>query len=229
MTHSSSQWEDEDFFQVVIRGPSAIHGHDKISGGANLDARDNVTCNISQLLIYNTSKGTHHAVKTAAVCHTKERETHFPLYQELKLHRQGRNKKQIEINHKQGISVSYKWVMDVKLKIAQAVCARHACDGVVLPSNSRLNVFTTHDVDNFDIKAQRNFINPETTRLLCNQRPSRTNTYICLCTQMLQQQSQTSPWCENLQGQRWALDGTQIKDTAARSDRIEWHYHVVRI
>ena len=89
--------------------------------------------------------------------HTKERETPFPLYQGHKLHGQGRNKKQIEINHKQGISVSYKRVMDVKLGIARAVCARHARDGVVLPTHSHLNVFTTHDVDNLDSKAQGKF------------------------------------------------------------------------
>ena len=47
--------------------------------------------------------------------------------------------------------------MDVKLGIAHAVWARHARDGVVLPTNSRLNVFTTHDVDNLDSKAQGNF------------------------------------------------------------------------
>ena len=47
--------------------------------------------------------------------------------------------------------------MEVKLDVARAVCARHAQDGVVLPSNSRLKVFTTHDVDNIDSKAQGNF------------------------------------------------------------------------
>ena len=145
------------FFNVVVRGPPALHGCDIINGDANLDARDKIACNISQLLIYNTSKGTHHAVKTAAVRQTKERETHFPLYQGLKLHGQGRNKKQIEINHKQGISVLYKRVMDVKLGIARAVCARHVRDGAVLPTNSRLSVFTTQDVDNLDSKAQGNF------------------------------------------------------------------------
>ena len=97
-------------------------------------------CNISQLLIYNCTKGTHHPVKTDAVRHNKERETPFPLYHGLKLHRNGRSKKQIEIDHEQGISVSYNRIMEVKRSVARAVCARHTQDGVVLPTNSRLNV-----------------------------------------------------------------------------------------
>ncbi|KAL8561604.1 hypothetical protein ACOMHN_024839 [Nucella lapillus] len=149
--------EMRSFFNVVLRGPSALHGREKIGGDANLDAREKIACNISQLLIYNTSKGTHHAVKTAAVRHNKERETPFPLYHGLKLHGNGRDKKQIGIHHEQGISVSYNRVMEVKQCVARAVCARHAQDGVVLPTNSRFNVFTTHDVDNIDSKAQGNF------------------------------------------------------------------------
>ncbi|KAL8558995.1 hypothetical protein ACOMHN_039751 [Nucella lapillus] len=149
--------EMRSFFNVVLRGPSALHGREKIGGDANLDAREKIACNISQLLIYNTSKGTHHAVKTAAVRHNKERETPFPLYHGFKLHGNGRDKKQIGIHHEQGISVSYNRVMEVKQCVARAVCARHAQDGVVLPTNSRFNVFTTHDVDNIDSKAQGNF------------------------------------------------------------------------
>jgi hypothetical protein len=146
--------EMRSFFNVVLQGPSALHGCEKMGGDANLDAREKIACNISQLLIYNTSKGTHHVVKTAAVRHNKERETNFPLYHGLKLHGHGRNKKQIEIDHEQGISVSYNRIMEVKQGIAHAVCARHAQDWVVVPTNSHLNVFTTHDVDNIDSKAQ---------------------------------------------------------------------------
>ena len=80
--------EMRSFFNVVLRGPSALRGREKIGGDANLDAREKIACNISQLLIYNTRKGTHHAVKTSAVQHNKERETPFPLYCGLKLHRQ---------------------------------------------------------------------------------------------------------------------------------------------
>uniref|UniRef100_UPI00358EAE2A uncharacterized protein n=1 Tax=Myxine glutinosa TaxID=7769 RepID=UPI00358EAE2A len=153
--------EMRSFFNVVLRGPSALHGREKISGDANLDAREKIACNISQLLIYNTFKGKHHAVKMAAVRHSKERETPFPLYHGLKLHGHGRNKKQIGIDNEQGISVSYTRVMEVKRGVARAVCTRHAQDGVVVPTNSRLNVFTTHDVDDIDSKAQGNFSHDE--------------------------------------------------------------------
>ena len=68
----------------------------------------------------------------------------------LKLHMLGRQKNQIGIAQEQGICVTRRRVMEVKLDIAQAVCAHHAEDGVVVPTNSRMNVFTTHDVDNLD-------------------------------------------------------------------------------
>ena len=47
--------------------------------------------------------------------------------------------------------------MEVKLDIPQAVCARDAEDGIVVPTNSRMSVFTTHDVDNLDGSAKGNY------------------------------------------------------------------------
>ena len=47
--------------------------------------------------------------------------------------------------------------MEVKRGVVRAVCARSAQDGIVVPSNSRFNVFTTHDADNIDSTAQGNF------------------------------------------------------------------------
>ena len=66
-------------------------------------------------------------------------------------------KKQIGIDKDHGISVSYARVMEVKRGVARAVCARSAQDGSVFPSNSRSNVFTTHDADNIDSTAEGNF------------------------------------------------------------------------
>ena len=85
--------EMRSFFNVVLRGRSALCGRDMVAGDANLDPRDKIACNISQLLIYNTIKGTHHAVKTPAVRHSKERETPFTLCRGLRLHGHGRDKK----------------------------------------------------------------------------------------------------------------------------------------
>ena len=47
--------------------------------------------------------------------------------------------------------------MEVKRGVVPAVCAHSAQDGIVVPSNSRFNVFTTHDADNIDSTAQGNF------------------------------------------------------------------------
>ena len=127
-----------------------------VAGDANLDPRDKIACNISQLLIFNAVMGTHHTVNTPAVRHSKERETPFHLYRGLRLHGHGRDKKQIGIDKDHGISVSYVRVMEVKRGVSRGVCARSPQGGSVVPSNSRFNVFTTHDADNIDSTAQGN-------------------------------------------------------------------------
>ena len=66
-------------------------------------------------------------------------------------------KKKIGIDKDHGISASYGRVMEVKRGVVRAVCARSAQDRIVVPSNSRFNVFNTHDVDNIDSTAQGNF------------------------------------------------------------------------
>ena len=67
--------EMRSFFNVVLRGRTALCGRVMVAGDANLDPRDNIACNISQLLIFNDVKGTYHTVNTPAVRHSNERET----------------------------------------------------------------------------------------------------------------------------------------------------------
>ena len=52
------------FFNVVFRGRSALCGRVMVAGDANLDPRDKIACNISQLLIFNAVMGTYHTVNT---------------------------------------------------------------------------------------------------------------------------------------------------------------------
>ena len=125
--------EMRSFFNVVFRGRSALCGRVMVAGDANLDPRDKIACKISQLLICNTIKGTHHTVNTPAVRHSNERETPFSLYCGLRLHGHGRDKKQIVIDKDHGISASYGRVMEVKRGVVRAVCARSAHDGIVAP------------------------------------------------------------------------------------------------
>ena len=84
--------EMSSFFNVVFRGRSALCGRIMVAGDANLDPRDKIACNISQLLVFNAVKGTHHTVNTPAVRHSNERETPFSLYRGLRLHGHGRDK-----------------------------------------------------------------------------------------------------------------------------------------
>ena len=144
------------FFNTILQGQSTVFGEKNINDNTNQDARDKIAYIISQLLMYNATKGVHQTVKTDNVRHSKERETTFPLYYGLKLHALGRQKNQIGIAQEQHICVSYRRVMEVKLDIARAVCAHQAEDGVVVPTNSSMNVFTTHAVDNLDGSAKGN-------------------------------------------------------------------------
>ena len=66
--------------------------------------------------------------------------------------------------------------MEVKRGVARTVCARSAQDGIVVPSNSRSNILTTHDADNTDSTAQGDFSMSEFhgyTLSVTNQRGSR--------------------------------------------------------
>ena len=80
------------FFNTVLQGQSTVFGKKNINDNTNQDARDKIACIISQLLMYNATKGVHHTVKTDTVRHSKERETPFPLYYGLKLLALGRQK-----------------------------------------------------------------------------------------------------------------------------------------
>jgi hypothetical protein len=151
------------FMKVVVGGPSTLHNSDTdiIDGDTTLGRTGKIAATLSQLLIYNTWKGTHHATKTTLIRHSTYRETFVPLYQGLKLHGAARLKTDIDTAHTAGLSVSYGRVMEVKLGIARAVCAHHVEDGVVVPTNIRQGVFTSHDVDNLDGTTKSNFSQDE--------------------------------------------------------------------
>lgn len=158
---SSVPEELRSFINVILQGGSILRDEGNIDVDEHVHGRAKIACTISQLLIYNTYSGTHHATKTSTIRHVKEHETPFVLYQGLKMHGDARLKKQIDKSHELGLSVSYGRVMEVKQAIARAVCKRHAEDGVVLPTNLRSNVFVTYDMDNLDNRNTGNFSQDE--------------------------------------------------------------------
>lgn len=153
--------ELRSFISVILQGTSILREQEQLDMNAHIHGRVKIASTISQQLVYNTCSGTHHATKTDTIRHGKGHETPFVLYQGLKLHGDGRLKKQIENAHELGLSVSYGRVVEVKQTIARAVCKRHAEDGVVLPTNLRHNVFVTYDVDNLDGQSKGNFSQDE--------------------------------------------------------------------
>ena len=149
------------FINILLQGPSILHeqNNDELQGQVHGRAR--VASAIAQQIIYNTCSGSHHTTTSANIHHNKDRETPFPLYLGLKLHGEGRQKKQISNANAFGMSVSYKRVMEIKRSMAQAVVKQFVNDGVVLPTNIHKDVFVTFDVDNLDSKNQSNFSQDE--------------------------------------------------------------------
>lgn len=85
----------------------------------------------------------------------------FTFYCGLKMHGSGRQKGDIDEAHTQGISVSYKQVMEGKLSLAQAVCKRHNEDGIVLLTDLHQHSFSTYGVDNLYGQSKGNFSQDE--------------------------------------------------------------------
>lgn len=140
------------FINVFLQGPKGNidkHSREQSNSDAELGTRAKIACTLCQLLIFNTVKYASSSDSTQ-IRHSRDREMPFPLYHGIKLHGDARFKHQIENAHHLGLSVSYDRVMEVKTQVARAVCKRHTEDGIVLPTNTRLSVFTTHDVDNLD-------------------------------------------------------------------------------
>ena len=67
------------FFNTVLQGQSTVFGKKNINDNTIQDARDKIAYIISQLLMYNATKGVHHTVKTDTVHHSKERNPISPV------------------------------------------------------------------------------------------------------------------------------------------------------
>ena len=133
----------------------------------------------------------------------KDHETPFPLYQALKMHGYGRQKKQLENAHDFGLSVSYGRDMEVIRAIAQAVCNHRAEDGVVLPTNLQSNVFVTMDSDNMGNFSQDEFHG--TALIATNHLSAETrHIWISLIHLCLTFQTHIQSYIQlNLAGERW--------------------------
>ncbi|KAL8566020.1 hypothetical protein ACOMHN_019462 [Nucella lapillus] len=136
----------QSFLNTLMQGTSILHGQSNEELQAQVRGRARVASVIGQQIIYNTCSGSHHDTKSSNIRHNKEHETPFPLYQGLKLHGQGRQKKEISNANAFGLSVSYSRVLELRRSMARAVVKQFAEDGVVLPTNIRSGVFVTFDV-----------------------------------------------------------------------------------
>ena len=115
-----------------------------------------IVATISQLLIYNTCSGTHHARQTCTIRHGKDQK-HLFLYFKVWRCTGNMAAKQIETTHALCLSVSYSRIMEVKQAIAWVVCKHYAQDGIVLLTNLRISVFVNYDVDNLVGQNKGNF------------------------------------------------------------------------
>ena len=143
---------------VMLEGTASINA--KQDDDVECAGRVKVACVLAQLICSNSTKRGRKE-KTAVLYQSRDRETPFPLYVGLKLHTEGRLKIMIISLHKLGMCVSYDRIMEVRKKLALSVCHRYETDGVVIPSNMLLNIFTTLDVDNHDVSKSCNLSRDE--------------------------------------------------------------------
>ena len=68
------------FSNVILQGPSILSANVNNDDNMDLDARMQIAATISQLLIYSTCSGTHHARQTSTIRHGEDQETHLPLF-----------------------------------------------------------------------------------------------------------------------------------------------------
>ena len=123
------------------------------------DVFDEVSANtaslsISQLISFNCVKrrtpSTTDDDSKPAVRRNRERETPLPIYAELKIHAETRNRGLIDTMNKMGLSISYDRVMSISTDAANSVCSRFEQDGVVCPPKLCKSLFTTGALDNID-------------------------------------------------------------------------------
>ncbi|KAK3918979.1 Chromosome-associated kinesin KIF4 [Frankliniella fusca] len=106
---------------------------------------------ISQIILFN-----FHKVKpksssgTDNFRHSKAFEPTLPLRLGLLLYGDSRNKRIIDILHKEGLSISNNRVMEITSSLCKLVVERSKEENVVCPSNLKKNVFTVAAIDNVD-------------------------------------------------------------------------------
>ena len=105
--------ELRSFITTILQSASILHEQNNEALQSELQGRARVASAISQQITYNTCSGTHHASKSTNIRHNKEHETPFPLYQALKLHGEGKRKRDINNANAFGVSVSYSPVMEI--------------------------------------------------------------------------------------------------------------------
>ena len=110
-----------------------------------------VACAISQLICSNAAQQSRKET-TVSLHNSRDHETPFPMYIGLKIHFETRLCIVIAKFHTLSICVSFNRILEVRKMLALSVCKHYENYGVVIPSNMRLNVFTTADVDNHDVK-----------------------------------------------------------------------------
>ena len=127
-----------------------------LEGPCNVEPFHNeAVMSVSQLIMFNAIKRRRNSLqdvaqKSVVVRHSIDRETPLPVYMGLMLHSVTRKKKLVERCHKLGLSISYKRVMQIVNKTANAVCSQYRTENLVCPPVLQPGLFTVGAVDNID-------------------------------------------------------------------------------
>jgi len=143
------------FMKLVLQGPACLGAG---SEGINKQ-RSNVACTLSRLIMFNTVK--REVPGKTVMRHNKTREMPFPLSVGLKIHTDAKLK-HLTINfEKLELCISYKREREINRAFAIGVSERIKQEGIVVPTSTRRNVFTTTDLDNIDQHKRSNLSKEE--------------------------------------------------------------------
>ena len=84
------------------------------------------------------------------VCHSKLKEPPLPVYLGMLIHNKTRKKGLVKEFAKQGLSISYSKLPEIKNNIAGQLCHQYVTEGVVPPKSLKDGLFTSAAIDNLD-------------------------------------------------------------------------------
>ena len=126
--------------------------HGSLATSCENECYEQVMLSVSQLMKFNTFIRARK--DSSSSDHSTQREPPLPVYFGLMIHNKARDLSLIEKLSKLGLCTSKHRLSQLSISMGNTVIEANERDGVVLPMNLKLGVFSTVPVDNIDVDIQ---------------------------------------------------------------------------